>query len=70
MPSSSPRSWTRSSAEYLVPSAATPQHTYGKVLVMGEVQTADDLAALQQTVARDGIRITTEWQVSIFQRPR
>lgn len=60
----------RFSKVYLVPSAATQQHTYGKVMVMGEVQTDEDMAALQDLVVRDGIRITTEWQVSVFQRPR
>ena len=50
---------------YLVPSAATANQKLGKVVVMGGVASEDDLRQLQTTVARGGVPITLEWQVSV-----
>lgn len=52
---------------YLVPSAATANQKMGKVVVMGDVASDEDLRLLQSTVARGGIPITLEWQVSVEQ---
>lgn len=50
---------------YLVPSAATPTQKFGKVLVMGEIASEEDLTALQQEVTKLGVSVPLEWQVAV-----
>jgi hypothetical protein len=59
----------RYSRLYLVPSAATANQTRGKVVVMGEIASEDELRDLHAFVAKDGIPITLEWNVSIASPP-
>ena len=50
---------------YLVPSAASANQKQGKVVVMGELASDEALRALQAEVAKAGIPVTLEWQVTI-----
>ncbi len=50
---------------YLVPSAATANQKSGKVVVMGDIATDGDLRDLRALVAKDGVPVTLEWQVSV-----
>ncbi len=61
------RSDTRFARVYLVPSAATADQKHGKVVVAGEVATDEDSRALQIMIAKDGVPITLDWQVTVQQ---
>lgn len=50
---------------YFVPSAATPSQAHGKVVVMGELAGESDLQALQLELAKFGVTVPVEWQVSV-----
>lgn len=50
---------------YLVPSAATANQKYSKVVVMGEVASNEELRALQTEVAKSGAPVAVEWQVVV-----
>lgn len=62
------RSDARFSRVYLVPSAATANQKYSKVVIMGEVSSNDDLRALQGEIAKSGSPVAMEWQVAIAQQ--
>lgn len=55
----------RFAAVYFVPSAATANQKFSKIVVMGTVPSEADLVALQSTIARGGVPVTMEWQVSV-----
>jgi hypothetical protein len=50
---------------YFVPSAGTTTLKYGKVVVMGEMASEEDVAALQGELAKIGVTVPVEWQVSV-----
>lgn len=50
---------------YFVPSAATASQKLGKVVVMGELASEDDLHTLQRELASMGVPVPVEWQVSV-----
>jgi hypothetical protein len=54
---------------YLVPTAADPKQQYGKVVVMGEVETAADLKALQTEAVKGGVPVAMEWEVTVSGAP-
>jgi hypothetical protein len=54
---------------YFVPSAATPSQKLGKVVVMGELASEDDLHSLQRELAATGVSVPVEWQVSVTSGP-
>jgi hypothetical protein len=50
---------------YFVPSAATPAMKLGKIVVMGEMNSEDDLKALQSEMSNIAISVPLEWNVSL-----
>ena len=49
---------------YFVPSAATPNQAYGKVMVMGEVASETDFTELQRLLVQGGVPLTLDMQVT------
>jgi hypothetical protein len=52
---------------YFVPTASTPTQKLGKIMVMGEMASEEDLHALQAEMVKHGISVPLEWQVSLSQ---
>jgi hypothetical protein len=50
---------------YLVPSAADAAQKHGKVVVMGELASDEDLQALQAEAIKQGVPVPVEWQVTV-----
>ncbi len=50
---------------YLVPSAADAAQKHGKVVVMGELASDEDLQALQAEAIKNGVPVPVEWQVTV-----
>ena len=50
---------------YFVPSAATPTQKVGKVVIMGEMASEADIQALKMELAKIGVSVPIEWQVSV-----
>lgn len=50
---------------YVVPSAATANQKAGKVVVQGDIASEADMRELQATIAKGGIPVTLEWQVTV-----
>lgn len=55
----------RFSRVYFVPSAATAAQRLGKIVVMGEMNSEEDLHALQIEMSRANITVPLDWQVSL-----
>ncbi len=50
---------------YFVPSAATPAQKLGKIVVMGEMNSEEDLRALQLQMQDIAVSVPLDWQVSL-----
>ncbi len=59
----------RYSKVYFVPSAATATQAFGKVVVMGELAGEADLHALQLEMAKFGVPVPVDWQVTVQPPP-
>jgi hypothetical protein len=50
---------------YFVPSAATSAQKFGKIVVMGEMNSEEDLHALQLQMMNIAVSVPLDWQVSL-----
>ena len=50
---------------YFVPSAATPAQKLGKIVVQGEMNSEEDLQALQREMINIAVSVPLEWKVSL-----